>query len=455
MRPINLQRITKLYLSTVFLAGAISAAAANSDMHLTGLALHQETGRNIYLGGIFFDQHVAKPDDIVNASGPKMMEYRVVARRTSIRSLLGGILLQSELANGYPPNESVSSFANDILNAVKGSLYAGDSLEILLNENDETVAYLNGHELVRIQDGKVSDYILVGWIGEQGPSTTFRNSIKADEVDPTLLQIFEANTYTAERGLEVANWLEASDTSADKAVVVADNTGETEAETVMDNTEPPEQEELAEVPAVTTEVTVAVDWEDEVNTVQDIKGQHIMATSAANIDIERAPANEPMISQPKPKAVTQAPPAPVSETKLEDATQVASLHATSDMLGASAPEGVEALDIQDYSERLGQFNTRLIRSVYGEIQYPRQAVRRNLQGRLELDVTLQQDGTLVDISVGQSSGFKILDKAAVRAARKALTSIGPDQMDPVAIAEYGGADNKLVVPVPVQFLLTE
>ena len=220
----------------------------------------------------------------------------------------------------------------------------------------------------------------------------------------------------------------------------------------MDNTEPPEQEELAEVPAVATEVTVAVDWEDEVNTVQDIKGQQIMAASAANIDLERAPANEPMISQPKPKAVIQAP---VSETKLEDATQVASLHATSDMLGASAPEGVEAVDIQDYSQRLGQFNTRLIRSVYDEIQYPRQAVRRNLQGRLELDVTLQQDGTLVDISVGQSSGFKILDKAAVRAARKALTSIGPDQMDPVAVAEYGGADNKLVVPVPVQFLLTE
>lgn len=457
MRPLDLQRISKLYLSTVFLAGAISAAAANSDMHLTGLALHQETGRSIYLGGIFFDQQAPKPEDLVSASGPKMMEYRVVARRTSIRSLLGGILLQSELANGQAPDEKVTRFANDILSKVQGSLYAGDSLEILLSENDHTIAYLNGQELARIDDGTVSDYFLIGWIGEQGPSTAFRDSINADEIDPALLQTFETYSFTAQRKAEVASWINpeqaTNDTVASTTETETDTISATGSDTAMDTTVPPDQEELVEIQASAANATAAVTWEYNVQSADDIKGQGVMAASAATLNTSRAAANEPMIAQPKPRATP--PHEPATTSALEEGTQVASLHPASGLLATSHSEGIETLDVKDYSQRLAQFNTNLIHSVYGDIQYPRQAVRRNIQGRLELDVTLQRDGTLLDVSVAQSSGYKILDKAAVKAAQKALASIDPKDLDPVAIAEYVGENNELVVPVPVQFVLTE
>ena len=204
----NLVRgVMLLFICGSLLAGSGAAKAASSDFHLVGLAQHQQTGRNIYLGAIYFDQHVPKPADMVAASGPKLMEYRVIARRTSIRSLLGGMLLQSEVATGAAPDAATTEFANAILSTVKSSLYAGDSFEILLSEEDETLAYLNGHEIARADEGSVSDYLLMGWVGERGPSTVFRASMLADEIDPSLLSDLETGSFSIQRAAEIAGWI--------------------------------------------------------------------------------------------------------------------------------------------------------------------------------------------------------------------------------------------------------
>jgi hypothetical protein len=55
------------------------------------------------------------------------------------------------------------------------------------------------------------------------------------------------------------------------------------------------------------------------------------------------------------------------------------------------------------------------------------------------------------VTVAESSGYTILDKAAVQAAEAALAkSMGA--IDAVAVAEYG-SDGSLVIPVPVNFIL--
>ncbi len=50
----------------------------------------------------------------------------------------------------------------------------------------------------------------------------------------------------------------------------------------------------------------------------------------------------------------------------------------------------------------------------GNLNYPSEAKRRHLTGNLLLDVALNSDGTINEISVRRSSGQKILDDAAVR-----------------------------------------
>jgi protein TonB len=57
--------------------------------------------------------------------------------------------------------------------------------------------------------------------------------------------------------------------------------------------------------------------------------------------------------------------------------------------------------------------TRKVEGV-GNLNYPNEARRRGLSGRLILEVTLQPDGSLEDVRIVQPSRYRILDEAAVR-----------------------------------------
>lgn len=50
----------------------------------------------------------------------------------------------------------------------------------------------------------------------------------------------------------------------------------------------------------------------------------------------------------------------------------------------------------------------------GNLNYPEEAKRRGLRGNVILDVAVHQDGSVGDVSVLRSSGYKLIDDAAVR-----------------------------------------
>ena len=436
-----------LYISGVFLAGSISAGAAGSDFKLVGLALHQETGRDIYLGAVYVDSQAPRPADILAASGPRLMEYRVVARRTSIRSLLGGMLLQSEVASGKAPGQATADLANQMLSIVSSSLYAGDSLEILLSENDETIAYLNGRELLRIADTTVANYLLMGWVGERGPTTAFRSDIMAADIKPELLTTLEATTYSEQRAAQIASWIEAPQESP-----------ETGAETPQQSPDTvPQIQSSATIAASATPQPVSEQAPEPVSVPEpEPEPEPEITQTQETMALAEVPATTLGLPEPKPEETTPAVPDPAGPAISQEAVQVASLQPTTELRQTQASESIQALDVQEYSQRLSKFHSQLIAMVYGEIRYPARAVRRGLQGRLELDITLQQDGELLAIAIVEPSGYSILDKAAVKAAQNALSSGALAAIDPVAIAEFrNGTANELVVPVPVNFMLTE
>ncbi|MEP1471364.1 MAG: TonB family protein [Halieaceae bacterium] len=398
---------------------ASTAVAVSDDFRMIGLAVHQETGREIYLGALHIDELVPRPDDLVGASGPKLMEYRVVARRTSIRSLLGTMLLQGELASGQAPTAEVSNFAAMIMASIKGSLYAGDALELLLTEDDQTIAMLNDVELVSTDNGYVFDYLLGGWVGERGPGKAFRDSLLASDINASLLSAYQAHEWSTERGEEVAQWQTPVAEEEPIAAVV------------------PEPAE-AEAAAIATAATVA-----------------LVDAAVASADIAQP---EPPIVLPE-LSPTQDP----AEESIGDSADEAPMEPVQLALAAptSAPiiepelSDIARLDVVEYSQRLATFNTVVLRMVTENIRYPKAAVRRNLQGNLELDLTLLKDGSLAEVAVGRSSGFDTLDQAAIRAAKKAFKSNGLDNIDPVANAEYEDDNGQLIVPVPVNFILMD
>ena len=50
----------------------------------------------------------------------------------------------------------------------------------------------------------------------------------------------------------------------------------------------------------------------------------------------------------------------------------------------------------------------------GSLNYPDEARRAGLSGKLKMDVTINADGTVRNISIMRSSGHKVLDEAAIR-----------------------------------------
>jgi protein TonB len=55
----------------------------------------------------------------------------------------------------------------------------------------------------------------------------------------------------------------------------------------------------------------------------------------------------------------------------------------------------------------------------GNLNYPDDARRRNLQGQLVMTVAIRKDGTVESIDVVQPSGYPVLDEAAIRTVRLA------------------------------------
>jgi protein TonB len=436
------QKVLAVLLTLGFATFAYSPHAMDQQLRMLGLAMHQETGRNIFLGALHSDDPAARISTLLEGDGVGVMEHRVVARRTSIRSLLGKLLLQGEVATGRSPDLTTIQFADDIMSMVNGSLYAGDALAIALTPEGATTATLNGILLAASEHNEVFFYFLSAWVGEKGPSTAFRSAILSPRIDTGLLTLYTANETSADRQRQVAAWIEQTNTSPDV----------TGTQFAVANVAMGRQNIKAVAMPELTATRLAPPVIPAISS----------AAAAGNPATAKAATKTPALNKVA-GASSSASSDPAVTADTDDSTNktgagdenIQLAMAAPPMSGTEQASDIQAVDVIEYSERLGLFNNDIIRRVYAQIRYPRAAVRRSLQGELELDVTLDRSGALVTVEIAQSSGYSMLDKSAVSAANKALSGIRLDNMDPVAIAEYGSGDNLLVVPVPVSFILTE
>jgi TonB family protein len=428
MKDYSIRKALIISASVCALLAPNMAFSAVEGARLVGLAMHQDTGRNIYIAALHYNELIPMPEDIVAADGPKSMEYRVVARRTSIRSLMGSVLLQGELATGGAPPTSVSDFAEDLMAAVKGSLYAGDSLEIRLTKDNSVVAILDGQKLASSSDRQVSNYFLMGWIGERGPSTAFRSSIMATDLNAEIQPIYEAHTVSDERIAAIEAWTEEENVAATQI-----NTSSPVAVAVT--TKAPSS-------TVPTVASASVSVAAPVSTPEPLSTELVSSYS----ELQEA-ATDPAEATP-----------PAAQPGTAEPILLASAAPTKEMIQPAMEDtnASEIIDAMEYSQRLAVFNTNILRSVYAEIRYPRAAVRRNIQGALELDLSVDKDGKLLEVSVAVSSGHSSLDKSAIKAAKKAFENKLVQEIDQVALSEYSEEDGeKLIIPIPVSFVLTE
>jgi protein TonB len=80
------------------------------------------------------------------------------------------------------------------------------------------------------------------------------------------------------------------------------------------------------------------------------------------------------------------------------------------LTAASAKQSVDAAYLLDWRRRL---------EAVGNQYYPEASIRYGMYGNLRMLVVIRQDGSLEDIQVLSSSGYAVLDEAAIKIVRMA------------------------------------
>ncbi|HKK16087.1 MAG TPA: TonB family protein [Gammaproteobacteria bacterium] len=190
------------------------------------------------------------------------------------------------------------------------------------------------------------------------------------------------------------------------------------AETTPPTPEPVEEEPVTEPKPVETIEQVAVEKE---------KADITTAETVEEVSEKPQPEKPETPTEPKPAEVTETkpreeqsetPPAPSAAALLTNSFEIASLSAEiKRKLEAKAKRPRRkfiSASTREYKYAAYMEAWRAKVERVGNLNYPDAARRNRLTGSLILDVALNADGSVNEITIRRSSGSKILDDAAVR-----------------------------------------
>ena len=116
-----------------------------------------------------------------------------------------------------------------------------------------------------------------------------------------------------------------------------------------------------------------------------------------------APQTKPKPQQPKPRATT-------AQNKAKPQTTAAKK-------APAAPAAAATTTADNDRQLRSQLSSLLVREIRAQLKYPRNAVRRKLEGTVMMEFEVK-NGVVVGFVLRQSSGHKILDEAARKLAQK-------------------------------------
>ncbi|KZX57927.1 hypothetical protein A3709_20090 [Halioglobus sp. HI00S01] len=398
-----------LALSSVIFTTTAVAQSALDDFFKTGMAVHVETGRQTYVATLFSETTQNLDAQNFVAGNNWAMEYKILARRTSARRLLGGVLLQAQIANGgMEPDPLTIGLINDVIDSIDGSLFRGDELVIGVFDSTTRVT-LNDTVLGEVESGTSGEYIVKSWIRRDGASPAFLEQLSSRTLDSDAAALHAGAALTFARIDEVKTW-RASEGEAP-------NTVERREATVL--AEPQVQAPTAVPEAPTT-----------------------------------ASIPEPIRAPDDPVLVAQDAVAPVREP-VYSTDAVGDPTGSADTAAATSADDSEELAISaaDYAREVAMFQSSLIAQVTREIKYPKRAIKRSFEGSILLEVVLSGDSQFIRASILESSKKKILDNEALRAAEDSLSTGIDLPAGPSPISEFQDESGNLSLTVPVIFRL--
>ena len=136
---------------------------------------------------------------------------------------------------------------------------------------------------------------------------------------------------------------------------------------------------------------------------------------------------------------------PVKTKRKSETTTVASASKIADVINPPHKKQQKALP-QPSDKMASQSKARVLSVLHNELRqyfvYPRLAQKRNWQGKVLVSIQIRANGDIKNVQVSQSSGYSILDNAAIVSIRKIKNLSG--------ISSWLANDVTLSIPVIYQ-----
>ncbi|MGS2722535.1 TonB family protein [Porticoccus sp. GXU_MW_L64] len=414
-------------LLTLLAAGVISLCSsislANTDnLILNGASSYRDLGNDKFLAALYLELPSNNYESIISTTTAKRMEMRLTSRYSKRRWV--NLWMQSiAISNSNKTFNALAEPLVEVFNQQKGDLEPGDIVAIEM-KGDRCFYQVNGVTLTGDLPGELFNLFANAWIGKAPPSADFRDAILGVDVDTIALQDQLAQIQPPEARVQaIQEWIAPPEPEIDEAQLLAEQKAKEQAaaKAAALAAAEAEKERTLENDALPTHATVVPGAEPDTAAIA-------LAAAKQFVDQQAVlPPAEPDTGLAGTELEGTAPEAVESEVATAD----------------GAPEEVfsvsSALAVKDYVRSAKQ-------QIYKSLKYPVSALDRGYQGQVRLNIEVDRNGKLLNVAAAQKSPYKTLDRAAIRAVKKAA----PYKPLPQEIA-----DETLSLSIPFKFALVD
>lgn len=378
----------------------------HAEPMLNGIGVHQELGREVFIGALYSESLSNDADTLMNNVQPMRMELKIVAPDGLTTRRFSRMWIEGMAVNARA--DALTAQADNMVKfdgLFKGRFLKDDVITFSNNPGAGVDIAVNGVLLGNIEDNVFFSMLLSTWIGKIPLSSDYRDSLlKVGDVDSGLRGRFSVIAPTASRAAEIKTW------TAPQVEVAAAESSSAKS-------------------SASAKVAAAA-----------VAGTAVIATELPKLDVPVI--DKPALDIPKPALKAESP-APASTPAVTAAAASVAAAPVAAVAAATVEEEEEdegpALTAQSLLAR--QFYVSdAIKIIRGKTKYPQRALDRGQAGSVRVALVIDRQGNVLGTNLLETSKFDLLNKEALEAIKR----VDPF---PALPADIAGARFEFTIPM--------
>lgn len=416
--------------------------APSAQAVVNGIASYQLFGKERYLAVLHTPSSTSESDQLLalasnNISDGLRMEYVITAESLSQRSFSRSLLESVTINNSERAVNQHGQSLVKLIGLFKGRLIQGDSL-VFSRGAGQVQVQLNQVLLGAVADGGMFALLVNTWLGEVPPSREFRQALLvAGAIEENLANRYAQASPRPGRAQEIAqNWLAPKTSPApaprpapEPKPQVALAREQVAAATVTPRAVQPEQRAAPRSQPPAPAAPSSPEDSTKPNTAPSV-----VVADATPATVRRPESNlaqsQPSVAESQPVARIQSAAEPEAPARSQN-NQVATAQLPSESERQSAP-AEPAFDLASL-QLTRQYYQQVKNAIYREVVYPRTALRLGRESDVGLNVRIDQQGEVSEVSISSPSEFDYFNRSALRAVKDAK----PFAVPPDAVLDDG------------------